>query len=68
MNKKTSDLSYKRELAAHLASSIKAFIFKTKQKEVVVIDHCPATGKLTCWVEGRYKITIEDILEIKKGA
>lgn len=63
----SDEKAYQRELAANLVKSIKEFVFRTKRKEVLVLDHDPATGKLTCWVEGRYKITIEDIYkEIKK--
>lgn len=58
---------YLASLAEAIKSAALRFVYKTEQKETVVIDHDPITGSISLWIEGRYRITIEDIYELKRS-
>lgn len=58
---------YKIELAKAVKTAIYTHVFKTPEKETMVVDHDPIAGSLTIWIEGRYKITVENIIDEMKG-
>lgn len=58
---------YKRELVEVVRKSLISYVCKTQEKEVVHI-HEGGSDCLVVWIEGRFKITIEDLYEKNKKA
>lgn len=59
----TKDQQYKIDLAKAVKTSIHSHILKTPEKEVIVTDFDPMTGNLTIWVDGIYRVTVENMVE-----
>lgn len=59
---------YKRDLVEAVRASLVGYIISTKEKEVVHVQASDYGDILTVWIEGRFKITIEDLYEKNKKA
>ena len=57
---------YKRDLVEAVRASLVGYVVATKEKEVVHVQQGDYGDILTVWIEGRFKITIEDLYEKKK--
>ncbi len=60
----TKDKAYKVNLARAVRAAIHSHIIGTPEKELVVTDFDPLTGNLTIWVDGIYRVTIENMIDL----